>query len=122
MEHKMLKEIFGIILILSSIMDAWKYIWQAKNILKAGVAKGHSRKFLNVAILNDFIKVSYGIVIFDIFIIISSLFALVTTLYNFYVLYLMYPYKGRGLKNFKKPGLLKYFINSLIPNSKRERL
>lgn len=118
----MLKSIFGTILIVSSLFDAWKYIWQAQAILKAGIAKGHSRKFLNAAIMNDFLKLLYAIVIMDIFIFISSLFALITTLYNFYILYLMYPYRYRNLLNFKRPSLWKYFINSLIPNHKRKRL
>jgi hypothetical protein len=118
----MLKEIFGYLLILSSLLDAWKYLWQVSAIKKAGVAKGHSRKFLDAALLNHSVKVIYGIVISDIFIIISAILALVTTSYNFYILYLMYPYKNRGLKNFKRPNIFVYLWNSLLPNNIRKHL
>jgi hypothetical protein len=117
-----LKEIFGGALIFTSLFDAWKYIWQAKAIKKVGTAKGHSRKFLNAAIFNDIIKLCYGLIILDIFIIISSMLALVTMGYNFYIVYKFYPYKMRGCSNFKRPSILLYIINSLIPNSIRKRL
>lgn len=120
MEH--LKEIFGTLLIVTAIFDAWKYVWSARAICKARSAKGHSRKFIVAALFNDIIKFIYGIVILDIFIIISSLFALGTMLYFFYIQYLFYPYLHRGLLNFHRPSVWKYFINALIPNKKRRRL
>jgi hypothetical protein len=122
MNHQILINIFGWLLILTSILDGWKYLWNAEAILQVGTSKGHSRKFLNVAILNDLIKLIYSITILDIFIFLSSLFALGTMLYNFYIQYITYPYKYRNLKNFKKPNIFIYFINSLIPNIKREHL
>lgn len=118
----MLKEIFGILLITASLFDAWKYVWSAQAIYKAKSSKGHSRKFIMAALFNDVIKLIYGLIIFDVFIIISSLFALGTMFYFFYIQYLYYPYLKRGLINFHRPGLWKYFINSLIPNKKRKRL
>lgn len=118
----MLKEIFGTLLIISSFFDAWKYIWNAKAIRKAGVAKGHSRKFLLVAIGNDILKFIYACIILDFFIFVSSIFALGTTIYNFYILYELYPYKNRGLKNFKRPNIWIFLINALIPNQYRPHL
>lgn len=117
-----IKDIIGIILIASSLLDAWKYIWQARAIIRIKLAKGHSRKFVNAALFNDVIKMVYGIVIRDIFITISSLLALGTISFNFYVIYLYYPYRQRGLWNFKRPNILIYFINSLIPNRYRKKL
>jgi hypothetical protein len=118
----MLKDIIGTILILASLMDAWKYMWQAKSIKKIGTAKGHSRKFINAAIFNDIIKLIYGTVICDLFIILSSILALVTMGYNFYIIYKFYPYRKRGLNNFKRPSIFIYIINSIQPNSLRKKL
>jgi hypothetical protein len=117
-----LKEIFGILLIITSIFDAIKYAWQAQKITSIGTARGHSRKFLNAAILNDIVKLGYGIIIFDVFIIISSVSALATMLYNYYIVYKFYPYRGRGLLHFKKPNIFVYIMNSLLPNKLRKRL
>jgi hypothetical protein len=117
-----LKDILGGALIVTSLFDAWKYIWQAKAIQKVGTAKGHSRKFLNAAILNDVIKLTYGICIIDIFIIASSILALVTMGYNFYIVYKFYPYRCRGLDGFRKPNIFLYTWNSLTPNKIRRRL
>jgi len=118
----MIKDIIGIILIFTSILDALKYVWNAKAIIKIGTAKGHSRKFINAAIFNDITKLTYGIIILDLFIILSSVLALITMGYLFYIIYLFYPYKKRGLINFKKPSVFLYFLNSVLPNRIRRRL
>jgi hypothetical protein len=118
----MFKEIIGTLLIITSIFDAWKYIWNAKAILRAGSSKGHSRKFILVALGNDIVKLMYGIIILDLFITISSLFALGTMSYMFYIQYLTYPYLRRGLINFKRPSIFVYFWNAIIPNKIRRRL
>ncbi len=117
-----LKDILGYCLIIMSLFDAWKYIWQAQAIKRIKIAKGHSRKFINVALCNDLIKITYGINIKDNFIILSSLCALITMSYNFYILYLYYPYRMRGILNFKKPNIVIYLINSWLPNKLRKRL
>jgi hypothetical protein len=118
----MLKEIFGTLLIVTSLFDAWKYIWSARQIQRAGTAKGHSRKFIVAALFNDVIKLVYGIVILDLFITISSLFALGTMSYLFYTQYLFYPYRCRGLHGFKRPHILLYLWNAVTPNRIRKRL
>jgi hypothetical protein len=117
-----LKDLFGSLLIITSIFDAWKYLWSSSAIRKIGLARGHSRKFLNAAICNDLIKLIYGICILDVFIILSSILALVTMGYNFYTLYLFYPYKCRGLDGFKRPNIFFYVLNSFQPNRIRKRL
>ena len=94
-------DFIGISFIISSIFDCWKYIWQSSAIKRVGTAKGHSRKFLNAAMFNDMVKLCYGLVIMDIFIIASSILALVTMGYNFYTVYKFYPYRMRGCTNFK---------------------
>ena len=117
-----LKQILGVALIITSIFDAIKYQWNANAIKRVGTARGHSRKFINAAILNDTVKLLYGIVIKDIFIIGSSLLALWTMFYLFYTIYKFYPYHKRGLNNFKRPNILIYLWNSLQPNYWRKHL
>jgi len=122
MEHKILVIIFGNLLIFTSMFDAWKYIWNAQAIRKVGTARGHSRKFLVAAIFNDTVKLIYGCLIFDIFIILSSILAMITMGYNFYTQYLFYPYRYRNLLNWKRPSIFIYLINALLPNRLRRHL
>jgi len=117
-----LKEIVGGLLIITSIFDAIKYSLQAAKIRKTKTAKSQSRKFINFAILNDVVKLGYGYVIIDWFIIISSLLAIGCMLDLWYTTYIYYPYRCRGLTGFKKPNILFYLINSILPNSIRKRL
>jgi hypothetical protein len=116
------KQIFGALLIFTSIFDALKYTIQARKVVYVGSAKAISRNFINWAISNDVVKLIYGIVIFDIYIILSSLLALGCMIHLWIVVYLYYPYRRRGLPNFKRPNVCLYFINSLLPNRIRKRL
>lgn len=117
-----LKDIVGGVLVLTSILDAIKYLWNAEAIKKVGTARGHSRKFLNAALFNDIVKLFYGFIIMDAFIILSSIMALITMGYNFFIVYWFYPYRKRGLINFKRPNIFIYTINSILPNQIRRRL
>jgi len=117
-----IKDIVGILFIITSIFDSIKYYWAAQKIKEVKSAKGASRKFLNAAILNDLVKLVYSIVIMDIFIFSSSILALITMSYNYIMVYKFYPYKYRGLIGFKKPNILLYIINSLLPNQIRKKL
>jgi hypothetical protein len=117
-----LKDLCGILLVITSVFDAIKYSLQASKIRHTKTAKSQSRKFINFAILNDVVKLIYGFVIMDWFIIISSLLAIGCMLDLWYTTYLYYPYKCRGLIGFKRPNLILYFINSILPNSIRKRL
>jgi hypothetical protein len=122
MPNLIIKDFIGGLLIFSSIFDSWKYIWNAQSIQKIGTARGHSRKFINAALFNDLTKLSYGMVILDGFIVFSSILALGTMSYLFYTIYKYYPYKYRGLHNFKRPNIFIYFLNSVLPNQIRRRL
>jgi len=117
-----LQNLFGNLLIFTSIFDALKYSIQANKIRKVKSAKSMSRRFINWAMSNDIIKLIYGIIIRDIYIVLSSLLSLICMIHLWIVIYLYYPYKHRGLVNFKRPNVLLYLINSLIPNSIRKRL
>jgi hypothetical protein len=118
----MIKLIIGYLLIGSSILDAIKYSLQASKIRRVKSAAAQSRKFINFAILNDIIKLFYGIVIIDWFIIVSSLLAIGCMIDLWYTTYIFYPYRKRGLLNFRKPNILLYLINSWLPNKIRKKL
>lgn len=122
MGNWLLKDIVGGILVITSIFDALKYSIQASKIRKTQSAKSQSRRFINFAITNDIVKLYYGFIILDWFIVISSLLAIVCMLDLWYTTYKYYPYRCRGLIGFKKPNILLYLINSIIPNRLRKRL
>jgi CHASE2 domain-containing sensor protein len=122
MSNWLLKDIVGAILVITSIFDALKYSIQASKIRKTQSAKSQSRRFINWAIVNDIVKISYGFIILDWFIIISSALAILCMLDLWFTTYTFYPYRMRGCINFKKPPIFIYLINSIIPNRLRKRL
>lgn len=122
MGNWLLKDIVGGILVITSIFDALKYSIQASKIRKMQSAKSQSRRFINWAIVNDVVKFSYGIIIIDLFIVISSILAIICMLDLWFTTYKYYPYRCRGLIGFKKPNILLYLVNSIIPNKIRKRL
>jgi len=117
-----LKDFLGGLLILTSIFDAFKYSLQARKIQKEKTAKSMSRKFINFALTNDFVKLGYGIVISDLFIISSSILALICMIDLWWQIYWYYPYRMRGCLNFRRPNILLYIVNSILPNKLRKRL
>jgi len=112
----------GTLFLVTSIFDAIKYKLNANKVRIVGTAKGHSRQFINIAILNDLVRTAYGVSILDWYIIISSVLALIFMLDLWYAIYLMYPYRNRGLKNFHRPNILIYIWNSILPNMFRPHL
>jgi uncharacterized protein with PQ loop repeat len=120
--HLFLKDIFGGLLIITSIFDALKYSIQARKIQKEKTAKSMSRKFINFALINDFVKLNYGIIINDLFIVASSILALICMIDLWWQIYWWYPYRMRGCQNFKRPIILLYLLNSILPNRIRKRL
>jgi hypothetical protein len=120
--HHQLINIFGMLLIGTGILDAAKYAIQGNKIQVAKSAKNFSRQFMNFALGNDLIKLAYGLIIWDFYIVLTSILALVTMIYMWYQIFLWYPYKKRGLNNFKRPNIFIYIINSLLPNSLRRKL
>jgi hypothetical protein len=122
MVNLLLKDVLGGLLIVTSIFDAIKYSLQARKIQHEKTARSMSRKFINFALTNDFVKLAYGITIGDLFIIISSILALICMLDLWWQIYWFYPYRMRGCQNFKRPNFLLYTINSILPNSIRRKL
>ena len=118
-----LHNILGIILTITGIFDAIKYHWQTVAIRRVGLAKGHSRKFINAAILNDLVRLIYFIYVKpDIYLLIATAIALICMIELYGTIYWYYPYRMRGCSYFKRPNAFIYFVNSLLPNKIRKRL
>jgi len=118
----MIKILFGTLLIFWGILDGLKYYIQGQKIRSHKSAKGQSRKFINIAVGSDMSRLIYGIFIGDIFIISTSIVALVCMLFMWEQIRRWYPYKMRGCANFKRPNIFLYTINSILPNRIRRRL
>ena len=117
------KTLVGMIFIVTGYFDAIKYIWEARAIKKARTAKGHSRKFINVAILNDIVKLTYGCLLVDFYIVVSSVIALGCMTYMFIQLYYYYPYRHYPrMQSIIRPSIFHYTWNSILPNKIRKRL
>ena len=115
--------ILGVILTITGVFDAVKYHWQAMSIRKVQLARGHSRKFINAAIINDLVRLVYFIYVKpDLYLLVSSIVAIICMVELYGVIYIYYPYRMRGCFNFKRPNLLLYIINSFLPNQNRKRL
>lgn len=117
-----LKDIIGWLFLLTSFFDSIKYHWNAVKIRQVKSSKGHSRKFINAALTNDIVRLTYAVVIQDAYLFFSSILALVCIVELFFLIYWYYPYQNRKRKNFKRPGLVKYIFNSITPNRFAKRL
>lgn len=122
MEYTLVRNIVGGLVFVTGILDAIKYYIQANKIRKLRSARGISRRFINFAILSDLTKIVYSIIIADIYILSISILASVCMFYMFWEIYIYYPYRKRKQKRFKRPNLITYTINSVLPNSIRKRL
>ena len=105
------------------IWDAYKYKIMSNKMARLKSSKEHSRTFLNGSIIYRILLWLYAWLVLDDWVITwTCVIALFTLIEAFITMYNYYPYKRRGLNNFKKPSLLTYTINSLIPNIWRKRL
>lgn len=116
------KGIIGTLLIITGIFDAWKYIWESRKIKQVGTAKGHSRKFINMALTNDLVRIIYSIILWDYYLMFINAIALTCMINLWITIYRFYPYRCRGLMGFKKPNIILYLLNSIVPNKIRKRL
>jgi hypothetical protein len=117
-----LRNFVGFILLITGLFDALKYRWNSQKIRQAKTAQGHSRKFINMAIVNDLVRIVYAVIIRDAYIFWVSVLASICMFELFWTIYQYYPYKRRKLPGFKKPSLMAYTINSVLPNNQRKRL
>lgn len=127
LELSMLKEFSINILrwgvLIFGILDAYKYKYMADKIVRLKSSKGTSRKFLNISIVYRILLFLYSFYILnDWSIFWGCVIALFTLSEVYYYGYIHYPYKYRGLRNFRRPPLLKYIWNSIVPNKYAKRL
>jgi hypothetical protein len=121
--NQTIRNLSGFALVLWGYVDAVKYRNQTKKIKQVKTAKGNSRNFINKAIGNDLFRLFYFFFIDrNLYILITSLLALICMVELFFVIYRFYPYRMRGCPNFKRPNLWDYFVNSIISNQIRKRL
>lgn len=117
-----IKNVVGILLVITGILDAYKYLLQGRKIQLRKSSKGMSRMFMNYALSQDIVKLIYAIIIQDLYIFTISVLALGCMLYMWEMVRQFYPYKMRGCYNFKRPNIFVYLINSLLPNKTRKKL
>jgi uncharacterized protein with PQ loop repeat len=122
MEYSNLRNIFGIVILITGIFNAIKYWIQANKIKKEKTSRGVSRKFTNFSLMNNISRIIYSVIIKDIYIFIITTLAFICICKLYWVQYSYYPYRKRGLKNFRKPNIVLYIINSMLPNQIRRRL
>ena len=116
-------EIWGIGLLITRFCDGYKYHIEANAIRRAKTAKGHSRKFINIAWGSDVYMLVYLLNNnIDWFLITSFIIALFFMTEHWITVYKFYPFKMRGCYNFRKPNVFIYLLNSLLPNKIRRRL
>lgn len=113
----------GTLLVVTGFFDAIKYHWESTKIRLCKTSKGHSRKFIIAALVSDIVKIAYGLMLQNWYLILSALFACVFMCEMFWVIYKHYPYQTypRQVK-VKRPGLFIYILNSLVPNKYKKSL
>jgi hypothetical protein len=114
--------ILGVLLIIFGVLDGWKYHIVANKVKLAKSSKTHSRMFTNITLGKDVVMVAYLCFKPDAFLMIMTLLGFIFAIEYFWQIYRFYPFLKRGLNNFKRPNLIIYVINSLLPNSLRRRL
>lgn len=107
----------------TGILDSWKYKFLTQKVSRLKSSREISRKFINISILKNFVLlIACWVYLNDWAVMWSCIFSLYTGAEAFHAVYLHYPYKKRGLKNFKRPSIFKYFVNSVMPNKFTKRL
>jgi len=121
--NQTIRNLAGLVLILWGYFDGIKYHFQAQAIRKTKLARGHSRKFINIALGNDKYRLFYFFFIDrNFYVLLTSIIALVFMIELWITQYKYYPYRMRGCSNFKRPNIFIYLFNSLISNKIRKRL
>jgi len=121
-EHLLFQKIIQLAVIIAGVADAYKYMRLRQKIMRTKSSRDVSRMFALIAIICDIIFVAYTLIIRDPFLVFVRGIALYTTIDLYYFIYLFYPFKTRGLPNFKRPSLWTFFVNTLQPNGIRKRL
>ena len=112
-----------IMVFITGMLDSYKYRFLTMKISRLKSSREISRKFLNASILSRSVLLLYvSLVLRDWTLTCVSVVALYTMCEAFYYVYKFYPYRNRGLKNFKRPPILEYFKHSIRSPKNRKRL
>ena len=107
-------------------LDGVKYHFEAQKIREVQTSKGHSRKFINLALGNDGYRMFYFFFIDrNWYVLLTTVIALICMFEMYWAIYIYYPYKHYPQQktiSIKRPSLWAYFINSCIPNKRRPKL
>lgn len=116
--------IFKVLVFICGIIDAHKYYRQAEKVIKEGSSANISRMFLCEAFGVALFMLAYVIVYYwtDWVLVSVRIFPIITIVYLYWLVYVYYPYKNQHKPDFKRPSFWKFFLNSLTPNDKAERL
>lgn len=111
------------IVLVTGFMDSYKYKLQAQKVCKLKSSGQISRLALLYAIMHRVPLMLYvSLVLKDTILIIISFIALYTITEALYYTYIYYPYRNRGLKNFKRPSFYKFVKHTIEPYKHGKRL
>ena len=104
-------------------MDAYKYKLMTQKVARLKASGQIPRKFLIWSILNRLVLLLYvWLELNDWVLITTSIVGLYTMFEAFYYVYDYYPYRNRGLKNFRKPSIWKFIKDIFSKNKYGKRL
>ena len=116
-------EILKYTVLLTGMLDSYKYKLQAQKVCRLKSSGQISRLSLLYAIIHRMPLLLYvWLALGDNILIIISCIALYTMIEAFYYVYAFYPYRSRGLKNFKKPSIFLFIKDTITPNKYGKRL
>ena len=116
-------KVLKVVVLITGFMDSYKYKLQAQKVCRLKSSGQISRLALLYAILHRVPLMLYvSLVLKDTILIIISCIALYTITEALYYTYMYYPYRNRGLKNFKKPSFFKFIKNTIEPYKYGKRL
>jgi len=111
------------VVLITGILDSYKYKLQAQKIARLKTSGQISRASLVYSFLHKVPLLLYVWLAFnDTILTITCSIAIYTMLEAFYYTYMYYPYRNRGLKNFKKPTLFKFTKDIFFPNKHGKKL
>lgn len=121
--QEILIEILKYVVLITGIFDAYKYRLQAIKVCRLKSSREISRMSLMYAIFHRIPLLVYvWLILNDKILIIISCMALYLMLEAFYYVYNFYPYRNRGLKNFKKPSMWIFLKDIFSKNKYGKRL
>lgn len=117
-----LKTLLGVLVLIAGIFDAYKYRRQTQKLRRNKSSRNISRMFVFIAIICDVVIVLYTVVIKDPILITIRALSLYTMCELYYNVWKFYPYKNKKKRKFKRPNLIIFVWNTLLPNNIRRHL